>query len=65
MGCLKFLGQEFFDPVDRVIGDPCEHFAQIGFRFSAIELSGFDQRQNAGGAFAAFVGAGEQPILPA
>lgn len=43
------------DPVDWVIGNTGQHGPQIGFGIDAIEFGGLDQRQDAGGAFAAFV----------
>ena len=30
------------DAVDRVIGDPAEHFAQVGFRIETAKLNGLD-----------------------
>ena len=47
-----------------MIGDAGEDVAQAGERVDAVELAGFDQSVDRGGAGAAAVGAGEQPVLP-
>ena len=48
-----------------MVGNAGQHGSQIGFGVEAVEFGGFDQRQDAGGAFAALVRAGEQPVLAA
>ena len=63
----QFLGdgprQQFVDPIDRVLGDALEHVAQVGLEVEAVELRGAEQGVDRGGALAAVVGAGEQPVL--
>lgn len=56
--------QEFADLVDGMIGDAFEDVAKVSFRIELIELCGAEQAVDIGGAFAAIVGAGEQPVLP-
>ena len=53
------------DAIDRVIGDTANHFAQVGFGIEAVELSGFDERIDCGGAYTAGVGSCEQIVLAA
>ena len=48
-----------------MVGDAAEDVAQIGLGVEAVELGGFDQGVDGGGAFAAGVGAGEQVVLAA
>jgi hypothetical protein len=48
-----------------MIGQPGEHVGKPGLRIDAVELGGLDQRVDGGGAAAAFVGAGEGPVLAA
>ena len=36
-------GQEFFDPVDRVLADALEHVAQVRFGVDIVELRRADQ----------------------
>ena len=57
--------QELVDPIDRVIGDASENVAQLRLGIKAVELGGFDQGVDGGGALAAGVGAGEEIILAA
>ena len=48
-----------------MIGDAGEDIAEVGFGIEAVELGGFDERVDRGGALAAGIGAGEQLILAA
>ena len=48
-----------------MIVDPTEQVGEPGLRIEAVELGGLDQREHRSGAFAAAVGAGEQPSLAA
>ena len=56
-------GQQFVDPLDRMIGDAGDDIAEIGFRIEAVELGRFDEGVHRRGAFAAAVGTGEQPVF--
>ena len=56
-------GRQFVDTVDRVVGDAGEHLGQVGLRIEAVQFGGFDDGVDGGGALAAFLGAGEQPVL--
>jgi hypothetical protein len=55
-------GQQFGEPVARLLGDALEHEAQIRLGIDAVELGGFEPRQYRGG-LATAVGAGEQDLL--
>jgi hypothetical protein len=46
-----------------VIGQASEHVGEAGLRVDIVELGGGDQRVDRGSAPAAFVGAGEGPVL--
>ena len=48
-----------------MIGDTANHFAQVGFGIEAVELCGFDESTDCGGAFTAGVGSCEQIVLAA
>ena len=48
-----------------MIGQPGEHIGKPGLRIDVVELGGGDQGVEGGGAAAAFVGAGEGPVLAA
>ena len=52
--------QEFFDAVDRMVGDACEDVRQIGFRIDSVQFGRADQAVHRGGAFAAGIGSGKQ-----
>jgi hypothetical protein len=52
-------GEQVFDPVDRVIGDPGQDLAQVGFGVEPVEGRGLDQGVEDRGASAAAVGAGK------
>ena len=56
-------GQEFVDPVDRVIGDAADYVAQIGFRIETVQPCGLDDGVHGCGTVAAGVGAGEEPVF--
>jgi len=43
LGGVEVPGQQFVDPVDRVLGDPREHFAQVGLRVEPAQRGGADQ----------------------
>jgi hypothetical protein len=38
----RIPGQQFVDPIDRVLADAGEEIAQIGFGLDAVELGGAD-----------------------
>ena len=46
-----------------MIGDPGQYVGEPGLWIDVVELGGLDQRQHDRGAFAAAVGAGEQPCF--
>jgi hypothetical protein len=48
-----------------VIGQAGEHIGEPGARIDVIELAGFDERIDGGGALTTPVGAGEGPIVSA
>ena len=52
-------GQQISKAVVRVVGDALKHEAQIRLGIEAIELGGFEQRVERGGALTAGVGAGD------
>ena len=56
-------GQEFVNAPGRVIGQASEHVGEPGLRVEIVELGGGDQRVDRSSAPAAFVGAGEGPVL--
>ena len=56
---------QFGDTAVGVIGQAGEHIGEPGARIDVIELAGFDERIDGGGALTAAVGAGEGPIVPA
>src|SRR5208282_1426163 len=47
---LPIPGQQLVDPVDRMVGQPCEHLGEPGARVDVIELAGGNQRIDRGGA---------------
>src|SRR6266446_3476505 len=51
--------------VDTVILQSCEDVGEPGLRVDVVELGGFDQRIDGGGAPAAFVGSRERPVVTA
>jgi len=65
VGCFLMPGEEFREPLDRMIGDAGEDVVQIGLGVEAIEFRGLDQRVHRRGALAATVRAGEDPIFSA
>ena len=56
-------GQELGDPLGRMIGQPSKQIREPGLRVDVVELGGLDQRVDGGGTAAAFVGAGEGPVV--
>jgi hypothetical protein len=58
-------GGEFTDAVDGMVADAGQNIPEIGLRIKAVELGRLDQGVDDGGAFAAAVGAGEEPVLAA
>ena len=58
-------GQEVGDPLGRMIRQPGEDIGEPSLRVDVVELGGFDERVDRGGASAAFVGAGEGPVVAA
>ena len=49
IGHFDMPWQQLIDPVDGVIGDTGQDIPQVGPRIEAVELCGFDQRQDGGG----------------
>jgi hypothetical protein len=39
-------GQQFVDPVDRMVGDALEHVAQVRFGIDVVELGGLCRSPN-------------------
>src|SRR5271170_5245929 len=56
-------GQQFVNALGRVIRQAGEHVGEPRLRIDIVELGGGDQRVDRSGAPAAFVGAGEGPVL--
>ena len=48
-----------------VVGDAGDDVAEIGFGLEAVELGGFDDGIDRGGAGSAGVGTGEEPVFTA
>lgn len=48
-----------------MVADASQDVPEIGLRIKAVELGRLDQGVDDGGAFAAGVGAGEEPVLAA
>lgn len=48
-----------------MVADASQDVPEIGLRIKAVELGRLDQCVDDGGAFAAGVGAGEEPVLAA
>jgi hypothetical protein len=57
-------GQEIGDAL-WMIRQACKDVGEPGLRVDGVELGSVDQRVDRGGAVAAFVGAGERPVLAA
>lgn len=57
--------QQFRDAIDFVIGDAGEDIAEVGFWVEAVELCGFDERVDGGGAFSTGIRSGKEIILAA
>ena len=55
--------QEFVNALGGVIGQASQHVGEPSLRIDIVELGGCDQRVDGGGAPAAFVGAGEGPVV--
>jgi hypothetical protein len=58
-------GEQFVEAFGRVIRQTSERVREPSLRIDVVELGGCDQRVDGGGAAAAFVGAGEGPVLAA
>lgn len=58
-------GQEFVDPVDRMLGNLLEDATQVSFRIKAVELRRANQAIDRRGAFAAGIRTREQIVLAA
>jgi len=58
-------GKQILDLADRIIGDPCEHGAELEFRIESVELGATDQGVHGSGTFAAAVRTGKQAVLAA
>ena len=55
--CAPVPGQQFGDPLGRIIGHSRENISEPGLRIDIVELGGLDQSIDGGGAVAALVGA--------
>ena len=55
--------QQFVDAIDGMIGNLCQHLAQIAFGIYAVEFGRADQAINRRRPFAAHLRAGKQIIL--
>ena len=64
-GRLVVPRQQLVDLALGMVGDAVDGVAQPGFGIDLVELGGFDEAVDRGGAVAALVGAGEQPVLAA
>lgn len=64
---LQFIshmpGQQVVNPLDRMVGDMCQHMAEVRLRIDAIELGTDDQRVHGRGPLAAAVGAEVHEVL--
>lgn len=58
-------GGEVTDAVDGEVGDAGQNIPEIGLRIKAVEPGALDQGVDDGGALAALVGTGEEPVLAA
>ena len=58
-------GQQVADPPGGMIGQARQHVGKPGLRIDVVELGGLDQGVDGGGAAAAFVRAGEGPVVAA
>ena len=56
--------QEFFDLVDRMVGDLFEHVMKIEFGVEPVELGRSEQRVDGCGAFSACVRSREEIVFP-
>jgi hypothetical protein len=57
-------GQEFPDPVDRMISDATKHCGHIRLRIDAVELRRSEQTVDRRGTLSAGIRSGEQIVLP-
>src|SRR5580692_9291890 len=57
--------QEFVDPLGGMILQSRQDVCEPGLRIDVVELGGFDEGVDGGGAAAAVVGAGERPVVAA
>jgi hypothetical protein len=64
-GGLVVPGQQLVDLTLGMVGDAVDGVAQPGFGIDLVELGGLDEAVDGGGAVAALIGAGEQPVLAA
>ena len=55
--------QQLTDPADRMVGDACEHVAQVGLGIEAVQFRGPNQAVERCGARSAGVRPGEELIL--
>src|SRR5262245_32107598 len=61
--CSDGPWQQFFDAIDRVIGDVLDDVAQVGFRIHTVELGRSDQAVDRGSTSTAGIGTTEQVVL--
>jgi hypothetical protein len=57
-------GQQLFDPVDGMVGDTGQHFAQIGFGIESIEFRRTDQAVDRRCPFSYGIRTRKQVVLP-
>ena len=60
---LPVPGQQVVDPLCGIIEHSSEDIGEPGLRIDVVELGGLDQRVDGSGPPAAFVGAGECPVV--
>jgi len=63
--CRPIPRRQLADAVDLVIGNAGEDVAQIGFGVEVVELGGFDEGVDGGGALTAGIGSCEEIVLAA
>jgi hypothetical protein len=46
-----------------MVGQPCQNIGEPGLRIDIVELGGFDECVDSGGALAALIGTCERPVV--
>ncbi len=65
IGDAPVPGQELVDALGRMIGETGKDVGEPGAGIDVVELGGFDQGVDGGGARGAGIGAGEGPVVAA